>query len=144
MMRHFTPLPLLALLAAAGCSTTTGLDWDLRSGGGFDTSAAALKATGVPPRPDARGVVSYPGYQVAVARRGDTVGSVAARLGLGADDLARHNALQATDPLREGEILALPGRVPDTSLAGPGTGGIIGGGVDVEAIATTALDRVGA
>jgi hypothetical protein len=38
--------------------------------------------------PDAQGVISYPGYQVAVARRGDTVGSVAARVGLSAQELA--------------------------------------------------------
>lgn len=146
MFRSVSSMPMLALLAAAGCSTTSALDWDLRSGGAFDTSNAALNATEAPPRADGRGVLSYPGYQVAVARRGDTVGSVAARLGLDSAELARFNALQPADPLREGEILALPTRVTaGTGLPGPGTGGIIGAGtgVDVTTIATTALDRVG-
>lgn len=145
MIRSLSPIPLLGLLAAAGCSSTTPLDWDLRSGAPYDTSAAALQATAAPPRADARGVLSYPGYQVAVAKRGDTVASVAARLGLGAEELARYNALKSTDTLREGEVLALPGRVDAGSAVatGPGTGGIIGGGVDVTTIATTALDRVG-
>ena len=56
----------------AGCMD--GLDFDMRGamGGGLDTSDAALGVTA--PRPDAddRGVISYPNYQVAVARRGDT------------------------------------------------------------------------
>ena len=143
MIRSFPPLPMLVLLAVAGCSDTTALDWDLRSGTALDTSDAALQASGAPPQPDSRGVVSYPGYQVAVARRGDTVASVAARLGLGADELARFNALQPADTLREGEILSLPSRVASAEAAGPGTGGIIGGAVDVTTIATTALDRVG-
>lgn len=144
MTRSFHATPILALLAVAGCSETSPLDWDLRSGAAFDTSAAALQATAEPPRPDSRGVVSYPGYQVVMARRGDTVGSVAARLGLGADELARYNALQTADLLREGEVLALPTRVAAAGAPSPGTGGVIGGaGVDVTTIATTALDRVG-
>ncbi len=134
---------LLAGLMLNGCASPTGLDWDLRSGGGFDTSDAARQATAAPPRADARGLVSYPDYQVAVAQRGDTVASVAARIGMQADDLARFNALKPTDSLRAGEVLALPGR--GAGAAAPqGTGGVIGSGtVDVSAIATTALDRVG-
>ena len=38
---------------------------------------------------------SYPGYQVAVARRGDTAASVAARIGLSASELANYNAIDA-------------------------------------------------
>jgi murein DD-endopeptidase MepM/ murein hydrolase activator NlpD len=143
-----------ALAALSACTPTTGtnpfagLDWDLRNGpGALDTSGAALQATERRPAPDSRGVISYPGYQVAVARRGDTVSSVAARVGVSADELARYNAVIPTDPLREGEIIALPRRVADT---GPvlGTGPTAGTGagpapVDVSAIATTALDRVG-
>jgi murein DD-endopeptidase MepM/ murein hydrolase activator NlpD len=144
MIRSFHATPMLLLLAVAGCSSTTALDWDLRSGAAFDTSQAAQQATSAPPTPDSRGVVSYPGYQVAVARRGDTVASLASRLGLASEDVARYNALQPADPLREGEILALPTRVAAASVAGPGTGAVIGGsGVDVTTIATTALDRVG-
>ncbi len=140
-------LGLSALLLLSACSSG-GLDWDMRAGSGaLDTSAAALKATGPRPQPDARGVISYPGYQVAVAKRGDTVASLAARVGLSGEEVARYNALAPGDSLRNGEIIALPGRVAASpAFGGAATGGIIGstapGGVDVSSIATTALDRV--
>lgn len=115
------------------------MDWDLRSNG-LDTTDAAFQATEARPVPDANGVISYPNYQVVVARQGDTVGSVAARVGLPAGDLARFNALSPDATLRAGEILALPSRVAamPATQAGFGTAG----GTDVAAIATTALDRV--
>lgn len=115
----FRPLPLVAtvsLIALAGCSRP--IDLDLRSlGDGFSTTEAAQNVA-ARPTPDSRGVISYPSYQVAMARRGDTVADVAARLGLDANALAHHNALQAQTPLRAGELLALPGRVG----AAPGGG----------------------
>ncbi len=137
-----------AMAALGACSNTGGtfmdeLDWDLRSGtGALDTTDAARVATEDKPNADARGVISYPGYQVAVARRGDTVASVASRVGISADELARYNALNPNDALRDGEVIALPRRVADT---GGNTGALIGGAspVDVTSIATTALDRVG-
>ena len=139
---------LSACMPNGGGSPFAGLDWDLRNGPGvLDTTDAALRATERRPTPDGRGVISYPGYQVAVAQRGDTVASVAARVGISAEELARYNAIIPTDPLRDGEIIALPRRIADT---GPvqGSGMISGSGagagpVDVSAIATTALDRVG-
>ena len=139
---------LSACMPSGGGSPFDGLDWDLRNGPGvLDTSDAALNATERRPAPDARGVISYPGYQVAVARRGDTAASVAMRVGIAPEELARYNAIIPTDPLREGEVLALPRRIADT---GPVQGGGIlpstgaaPAPVDVSAIATTALDRVG-
>ena len=164
----FAPLTLRALgltSALAALSACTGgqpgmlsdLDWDFRGGNALDTTDAARQATAARPMPDANGLISYPGYQVAVARRGDTVGSVAARVGINPAELASYNAIQSNAPLREGEVLALPRRVAST---GPGTavaaGGVIGSGnvaaaplpssgggaVSVTSIATTALDRV--
>ena len=164
----FAPLTLRALgltSALAALSACTGgqpgmlsdLDWDFRGGSALDTTDAARQATAARPMPDANGLISYPGYQVAVARRGDTVGSVAARVGINPAELAGYNAIQPNAPLREGEVLALPRRV---ASAGPGTavaaGGVIGSGnvaaaplpssgggaVSVTSIATTALDRV--
>ena len=89
------------------------MDWDLRSGdGSLDTIGAALNATNPPPAADARGVISYPGYQVAVARSGDTVTTIAARVG--ARTRRRWpitTRLHPTDGLRDGEVLALPSRV---------------------------------
>ncbi len=141
----------LGLVAA--CSPTGGgglapLDWDLRGGGALTTRDAALQATERRPAADARGVISYPTYQVAVAQRGDTVATVAARVGVDAAELARYNAIVPTDSLRDGEIIALPRRVASTGgivptgTTGTGTGTGVAP-VDVSAIATTALDRVG-
>lgn len=120
-----------ALIALAGCES--GLDWDLRPAPLGSTADAARTATGPRPQADARGVISYPGYQVVVARRGDTVESVARRLEIDAAELASHNAITPDTGLRDGEVLALPRRVA------PGTGER----TDVGAIAATALDRVG-
>ncbi len=131
-------LSVLAALLLSACMETKSLDWDLRNNGGA-TSGAVERATGARPTADAQGVISYPGYQVVVARRGDTVSSVAARLGIPADQLAGYNALSPDDSLRQGEVLALPVRVAsDGGMAGAT---MATGGIDVAAIATTALDR---
>ena len=163
----FAPVTMRALgltVSLAALSACTGgqpgmlsdLDWDFRSGGNtFDTTDAARQATAARPSPDANGVISYPGYQVAVARRGDTVGSVAARVGINPAELASYNAIQPNATLRDGEVLALPRRVAAAgSMAGAGSvigsGNVAaaplsstgGGAVSVTSIATTALDRV--
>ena len=142
-----------ALVGLSACGDKAGgglnLDWDLRSGAGaLDTSGAAQTANR--PASDSKGVLNYPNYQVAVAQRGDTVATVASRVGVGADELASFNALRPADPLRAGETLLLPRRVQGGSVAGStATGTVIGGSgngvqpVDVAGIATTALDRVG-
>ncbi len=134
-----------SVLALAGCSGGTGgsffdgFDMDLRgSAGQLDTSEAAQTASVARPQPDERGVVTYPGYQVAMARRGDTVKTVAARIGLPAEELARHNTLPDTVILREGEILALPRRVTAEPMP-------LGadGSVDVVALAGDAIETSG-
>lgn len=156
-----TTLVTLAACTTGGGGGMQGFDWDLRGGGtALDTTQAAQQAAAARPAPDGRGVISYPGYQVAVARRGDTVGSVAARVGLSPGELASYNAIDANAPLRDGEVLALPRRVDSAAYASAAPGTVIGGGtvaaaplggpvtatpgsVDVSTIATTALDRVG-
>ena len=118
----------------AGCTGDT-LDVDLRDlGNGFDTSDAVASPP-ERPRPDARGVISYPTYQVAVAQRDDTVTTVATRLGINPNELARFNGLSPDTPLRRDEVVALPGRVSDPAAAP--------GGVDVAAVAGAAIDRAG-
>lgn len=128
----------VALVAVAGCSTGP-LDWDLRNGtSALNTSQAALSATASRPAADSRGVLSYPGYQVAVAQRGDTVTRVANRVGLNAEELARYNAIEPDQSLREGELLVLPHRVAET---GPlGAAGQTAA-IDVTTLATNAIDR---
>ena len=133
-----TPRRLLAATAGlallAGCSDP--LDFDLR--GNLGTFSTAEAARGVSttdrPEPDARGIISYPSYQVAVARRGDTVADVAARIGLPAQELARFNGVQPTDPLRKGEVLALPRRVSEPPAGTPGA-------IDIASVAGPAIDN---
>ncbi len=137
-------LGLSAILLLSACSNSRPFDWDLRAGkGALDTSDAALRATDPRPQADARGVLSYPTYQAAVARSGDTVASVAGRVGVPADELAKYNGLKPSDSLREGETLALPSRVAATPTASSVASTATPGAVDVSSIATTALDRVG-
>ena len=131
-------------LALSGCLDTGNLEWDLRQGRG-DTSEAARQATAAAPTPDGNGIISYPDYQMATARRGESVASMAGRLGMNPEELARTNALRATDPLREGELLILPKRVsaaPQPAVIA-GAAPASGGGVDITSIATTALDEAG-
>ena len=138
-------LPLLGIgvLMLTACQPGGGFDPDLRrfGGTGLDTSAAASQAA-ARPAADARGIISYPGYQVAVARRGDTVDSVATRIGVPAGELASHNAIAPGTALREGEVLALPRRVAEPSAL---TGApVTNGPIDVTTIASGAIDRAGA
>lgn len=137
---------LITLSACVNGGGLNNLDWDLRGGtpGGFDTTEAARQVTGNRPAPDARGVISYPTYQVAVGQRGDTVGTIAQRIGIDAASLASFNGLQPNTPINQGEVLALPSRVGASGgpviATGPGAAAT---GLDVTSIATTALDRVG-
>lgn len=122
-MRHISwrgSLAATALLALVACDEQ-GFDFDLRDqfsdAGGLDTTNAARGAIADRPDADDRGVISYPNYQVAVARRGDTVVDVAARVGLSADDLSRYNGIPLDATLRKGEVVALPERVAEPSPA---------------------------
>ncbi|PZX26435.1 LysM peptidoglycan-binding domain-containing M23 family metallopeptidase [Rhodobacter capsulatus] len=135
----------VALAVLAGCGKDGRFDADLRHFGktGFDTTEAVRQATADRPAPDARGVISYPNYQVAVARQGDSVGSIASRLGLDAAELARYNALAPNTPLGKGEVLALPKRVGE-----PAPGAVAGGAaaagserIDITSLAGAAIDR---
>ncbi|MEL7178967.1 MAG: M23 family metallopeptidase [Pseudomonadota bacterium] len=131
----------VAMVALAACED---FDFDLRDvGNGFDTSSAVQSLPGRP-RPDDRGVISYPNYQVVVARRDDTIRGIAIRLGLDANELAEYNGIEPDVILRRDEIIALPTRVTEPS---PATGAIGTGPIqplDVTAVATTALDRADA
>ncbi len=150
MTRRTRPIPvyltasLMGTLLVSACAEP--LDFDLRGkmGGSVDTSQAARSATTARPRPDNRGIISYPNYQVAVARRGDTITDVAGRVGLPASELARFNGIELKDPLRAGEVIALPRRVAEPS---PATGARTTGpirptaDVDVTTLAAGAIER---
>lgn len=138
-------LASVALAALTACDENGNIpDFDLRDlGGGFDTSDAAANLPNRP-RPDDRGVISYPGYQVVVAERGETVRQIATRLGQDADALARYNGIDPDTPLRRDEVVALPSRVAEPS---PATGAVTTGPIqppspiDVTTLAGNAIDR---
>ncbi|ROT96139.1 peptidoglycan DD-metalloendopeptidase family protein [Histidinibacterium lentulum] len=127
-----------ALALAAGCSGS-GVDFDMRGlGGGFNTSDVTRDLP-ARPEPDARGIITYPNSQAAVARQGETVAQLAARLGLDAAELARFNGITPDSTLRRGELLVLPASAgtvtaPTSDLAAPGA-------VDVTDLASAAIDR---
>jgi len=135
----------LAACDADGNLTERNFDWDLRNlGGGFNTTEAAQNLANRP-RPDDRGVISYPNYQVVVAERGETVRQIASRLGLDANELAAYNGVDADVALRRDEIVALPNRVAEPS---PATGAVATGpiqppAVNVTTLASDAIDRAG-
>lgn len=136
-----------ALAFLAACDRP--LDFDLRGhfGDAFSTSEAARSVTGDRPSPDNRGVISYPGYQVAVARGGDTVADVANRIGMNPEELAKYNGMRTDDVLRRDEVLALPRRVaePSPETGAEGTGPIQPpSNVDIAGIAGAAIDRASA
>jgi len=113
----------LGLLMLAGCDA--GVDMGSFNLGRKDTAQTAPR-----PAPDGRGVITYPNYQVVVAGSGDTVASVAARVGLPAEELAKYNGLPVDYETRAGELLSLPRQVAPT----PGT-------LDIASIANSAIDK---
>ena len=74
-------LLVAVLMAVAGYAQWTRDEGSRRGGfgGGLNTSQTGGVATAPRPEPDGRGVISYPGYQVAVARRGDTIATLSLR-----------------------------------------------------------------
>ncbi|MEY8881234.1 peptidoglycan DD-metalloendopeptidase family protein [Donghicola sp. XS_ASV15] len=149
-MTRFTqtrfPRALTAVLGVGLLSACdpNSLDLDMRSvGKGFDTSSAVTSGTLRRPTPDSRGVISYPSYQVALARNGETVQQVADRLGLNAQELASYNGLTVGDNLQRDELLALPRKIDatvsapsgieTTSLGAPSS-------VDITTLAGNAID----
>ncbi|MBD3677734.1 MAG: LysM peptidoglycan-binding domain-containing M23 family metallopeptidase [Rhodobacteraceae bacterium] len=135
------------LLAAVSVIALAGCDPDLRSmGNGFDTTDSLGQRVADLPEPDDRGVISYPNYQVALARRGDTVTDVANRVGLQPLEVARYNGIPTDVRLREGEVIALPSRVaePSAETGAISVGPILPAGegqTDITALASSAIDR---
>lgn len=113
-------LALVALLGVAACSGS----WNPLAKGP-DPAAPPPAATVDNLPPDSRGVITYASYQVAVARDGDTLATVASRVGTTPEALARRNALPADYLLHAGEVLLLPDGVARPS-AGLDSGTVTG------------------
>jgi len=127
-LSRFLVLSLLLPMLAGCVGQISDLDLDFRSNAITNTPPGA--ETAPRPAPDANGLITYPNYQVAVARRGDTLASLATRLGLDSDELARFNGRRAEDSLNAGEIVVMPRRVTPAVV-----------GTDISAIARAAIDE---
>ena len=88
------------------------------------------------PKPDSRGLITYPNYQVIVARGNDTLDDVASRVGITGSELARFNGLPGNYLPRSGEVLALP---KGTVVPVEGSQSAASG--SLESIAQTAIGR---
>ena len=99
----------LILLSVGSCGVLSNLDFDLR-GNDYDTSEAVRKAMNTRPLPDSRGIISYSTYEVAVARQGDTIKSIADRVGLDSKNIASYNGMSSLEKLNEGQLISLPNR----------------------------------
>lgn len=78
--------------------------------------------------PDSNGIVTYDGYQSVIARSGDTVSTIADRIGMSASELGAYNGLSPSYTPLEGDELVLPPRPggygeqgANTSVAAPVT-----------------------
>ena len=111
-------ISLLIATALTGCTNSFGMDVRDQFGGILDTSSAAANAVADRPEPDARGVLTFPSYQVALARSGDRIEDVAARIGVDADRLGQFNGIPRKAILRHGEVIALPSNM--TAVAADG------------------------
>jgi lipoprotein NlpD len=132
--RHALPRGVLAgalALGLAGCGT------------GFDGWTNPTRSADAGPPADHRGVISHQSYQVAVASEGDTLATIASRVGgTSAQELAALNGLPGDYRFRAGEMVALPDSVPPAGGHGIAHGGMgpePGTGWTPE-IAATAID----
>ena len=103
-----------ALAALGGCAGGPGGGYaipgfggipGLSMGGGQQQAAPAAPR----PAPDQRGVISFPSFQVVVAKAGETASSIGKRLGIDGTRLASHNAVDPNARLGQGAALTLPG-----------------------------------
>ena len=117
----------LSIPLLAGC-VPADFDFDMRPER-ISTRGAGEAAPR--PAPDANGLITYDSYQMVVARRGDTVADVAARIGMQPEELARFNGRNPSDLLRPDEVLALPRRVDPGVPTATAT--------DITAIASSAI-----
>lgn len=104
-----------ALAALGGCAAGPGGGYAIPGFGGIPgfSIGGAPQPTAAPaaprPAPDQRGVISFPSFQVVVAKAGETAASIGQRLGIDGTRLARHNAVDPDARLGQGAALTLPG-----------------------------------
>ena len=111
MKYDFKKIRLMHLMVFIGLIACSGdFDFDMRDqlGGRLDTSSAANSAVANRPDPDERGVITFPNYQVVVAKNGDRISDLAERINVDSEVLGSYNGISQEAVLRHGEIIALP------------------------------------
>lgn len=98
-------------MGLTSCSMAPDVDFRDSLGSLIDTSQAARSAISARPSADARGLITFPNYQVAVAQRGDRIKDVAKRIGANSEALALFNGISLDAELLNGEIVALPNKL---------------------------------
>ncbi|MEM8788664.1 MAG: LysM peptidoglycan-binding domain-containing M23 family metallopeptidase [Pseudomonadota bacterium] len=126
-----TAMALSVVLGVSACGGNMPLS---NMFGGGDRTVEGVASAFPPPTPDARGVVTYGTYQVMIARDGDSLPEMAARVGLLAEQLAAHNGLPVSYSPRPGEVIALPENVG---------GDPVTASIWSEEIAASAIDNAG-
>lgn len=116
---RISALALCAGLGLAGCAQVAAVN--------LGTSAPTTAVANT--TPDSRGVITYASYQVVVGREGDTITTVANRLGISPTELGNRNSLPVDYRLRAGEVLLLPTNFPRSDP------GALGGDVSTEPLA---------
>ncbi|MCF6305925.1 MAG: M23 family metallopeptidase [Rhodobacteraceae bacterium] len=110
---------LAAAIILSGCASITENGIDLsRITSPFQRNSEAVPSFDRPGA-DARGVITYEDYQVIVAREGDSLTSIANRIGLTATELAETNGLPLRYEPRAGEVLVLPVNVGGNLVSSP-------------------------
>ncbi|MCL5775477.1 peptidoglycan DD-metalloendopeptidase family protein [Limibaculum sp. FT325] len=127
---------LAVAIALAGCAGRQPADRasvEYRGTGAAGQPSAAAAAVPGAPVAGPGGIIAYDGYEAIRAGQGDTVASLADRVGLSASELGAYNGLAAGQPLRPGDELVLPprpGGYGGTAVAA--AGGSVGGGFDTQ------------
>lgn len=101
----------ISFVGLTSCSMAPDVDFRDSLGSLIDTSQAARSAISARPSADARGLITFPNYQVAVAQRGDRIIDVAKRIGANSEALALFNGISLDAELLNGEIVALPNKL---------------------------------
>jgi murein DD-endopeptidase MepM/ murein hydrolase activator NlpD len=120
---------LSASAVVSGCQN--GIDLS-RISSPFQRQSDALPSIDRPAA-DGRGVITYETYQVIVVQEGDSLASIASRVGITATELADTNGLPVRHIAQTGEVLVLPENVGGRLVASPS-------GWSAE-IATTAIEN---
>ncbi|MEM9100066.1 MAG: peptidoglycan DD-metalloendopeptidase family protein [Pseudomonadota bacterium] len=115
-MRQRTPMARVAMLIAAtalaaACTPKRSENAPIEIRSSSTSQAPAPSTTTAPQVQDlGDGIRDYGEYQAVIAQTGDTVSSLAARIGLSAAELGAYNGLGPGSALRGGDELVLPPR----------------------------------